>query len=81
MLCDATNSPKTAEAIDAEIISSLTRHYLIATPKCGPLIADEIIEWAKGQGIAIPEAWQVKPDIVNTDMQRRLTDSLAALRP
>ena len=56
MLCDATNSPKTAEAIDAEIISSLTWHYLIATPMCGPLIADQIIEWAKGHGIAIPEA-------------------------
>ena len=39
--------------VTAETLRRLSRSYLLATPRCGPYIADEIIKWAKGQGIEI----------------------------
>ena len=41
--------------VNAETIGRLTRPYLLATPGCGPFIADEIIRWAQIQGIAITD--------------------------
>ena len=41
--------------VNAEAIARLTRAHLLATPGCGLLIADEIIRWARGQGIAISD--------------------------
>ena len=56
VLCDAAGSPINVETIDSETIRRLTRRYLLATPTCGPIIADEIVRWAEGHGITIPEA-------------------------
>ena len=39
--------------VNAVTLARLTRSYLLATPGCGRVVADEIINWARGQGIAI----------------------------
>jgi hypothetical protein len=41
--------------INVETIGRLTRSYLLATPGCGPRIADEIISWARGLGMLYTE--------------------------
>jgi hypothetical protein len=40
--------------LNAATVGSLTRSYLLATPGCGPIIADQIIAWARRYGITIP---------------------------
>ena len=50
VLRDAVDGP-----ITADTVRNLTRRYLLATYRCGPIIADEIIGWAKGRGIIIED--------------------------
>ena len=41
--------------ITADAVRNLTRRYLLATPGCGVIIAEEIIGWAKRRGIVIAD--------------------------
>ncbi len=51
VLCEALDCPVDIEQIERELVRRLTRRYLLATPNCGPMIADQIMNWALSKGL------------------------------
>ncbi len=53
VLCEALDCPVDIQQIESETVRRLDRRYLLATPNCGPIIADEIMKWAISNDLAM----------------------------